>query len=92
MFIDNGSPNAVTASSNETPCCILPLSSTSLHRHNARRSPPETVALLGAMSGTPRLMAALINVETTMIYTDVVKEFRNPARSPLDIIHKRTGP
>ena len=32
------------------------------------------------------------NVETTMIYTHVVKEFRNPARSPLDIIHKRTGP
>ena len=32
------------------------------------------------------------NVETTMIYTHVVKEFRNPARSPLDILHKRTGP
>ena len=32
------------------------------------------------------------NVETTMIYTHVVKEFRNPARSPLDIIQKRTGP
>ena len=32
------------------------------------------------------------NVETTMIYTHVVKEFRNPARSPLDIIYKRTGP
>ena len=32
------------------------------------------------------------NVETTMIYTHVVKEFRNPARSPLDIIHTRTGP
>ncbi len=32
------------------------------------------------------------NVETTMIYTHVVKEFRNPARSPLDIIHKRTAP
>jgi site-specific recombinase XerD len=65
-------------------------------------SMPETVALLGAMSGTPRLMAALIyggqeylghaNVETTMICTHVVKKFRNPARSPLDIIHKRTGP
>ena len=32
------------------------------------------------------------NVETTMVYTHVVKEFRNPARSPLDIIHKRAGP
>jgi len=32
------------------------------------------------------------NVETTMVYTHVVKEFRNPARSPLDIIHKRSGP
>jgi integron integrase len=32
------------------------------------------------------------NVETTMVYTHVVKEFRNPARSPLDIIHTRTGP
>ncbi len=31
------------------------------------------------------------NVETTMVYTHVVKEFRNPARSPLDIIQKRTG-
>ena len=31
------------------------------------------------------------NVETTMIYTHVVKEFRNSARSPLDIIHTRTG-
>ena len=30
------------------------------------------------------------NVETTMIYTHVVKEFRTPARSPLDIIHART--
>jgi integron integrase len=27
------------------------------------------------------------NVETTMIYTHVVKELRNPARSPLDILH-----
>ncbi len=32
------------------------------------------------------------NVETTMIYTHVVKELRTPARSPLDILHKRTGP
>jgi site-specific recombinase XerD len=32
------------------------------------------------------------SVETTMIYTHVVKELRTPARSPLDIIHKRTGP
>jgi site-specific recombinase XerD len=31
------------------------------------------------------------NVETTMIYTHVVKELRTPARSPLDIIHKRKG-
>jgi integrase len=26
------------------------------------------------------------NVETTMIYTHVVKDLRNPARSPLDIL------
>ena len=38
------------------------------------------------------LTVAHANVETTMIYTHVVKEFRNPARSPLDIIHTRTGP
>jgi site-specific recombinase XerD len=31
------------------------------------------------------------NVETTMVYTHVVREFRNPARGPLDIIHKGTG-
>jgi integron integrase len=31
------------------------------------------------------------NVETTMIYTHVVKEFRNPVRSPLDIIQARAG-
>ncbi len=29
------------------------------------------------------------NVETTMIYTHVVKELRNPAQSPLDILSKR---
>jgi len=32
------------------------------------------------------------SVETTMVYTHVVKELRTPARSPLDILHKRTGP
>ena len=26
------------------------------------------------------------NVETTMIYTHVVKDLRNPARSPLDML------
>ena len=31
------------------------------------------------------------NVETTMIYTHVVKELRNPARSPLDILRARAG-
>jgi hypothetical protein len=31
------------------------------------------------------------NVETTMIYTHVVKELRNPARSPLDMLQERTG-
>lgn len=30
------------------------------------------------------------NVETTMIYTHVVKELRTPARSPLDMIHAGT--
>jgi integron integrase len=29
------------------------------------------------------------NVETTLVYTHVVKELRNPARSPLDILHSR---
>ena len=29
------------------------------------------------------------NVETTMIYTHVVKDFRNPAASPLDLLEKR---
>jgi site-specific recombinase XerD len=32
------------------------------------------------------------NVETTMIYTHVVKELRTPARSPLDIIQTRKAP
>jgi integron integrase len=32
------------------------------------------------------------SVETTMIYTHVVKDLRTPARSPLDILHQRTGP
>jgi integron integrase len=32
------------------------------------------------------------NVETTMIYTHVVKELRNPARSPLDVLHARKQP
>ena len=32
------------------------------------------------------------NVETTMIYTHVVKELRSPARSPLDIIRSRAAP
>jgi integrase len=29
------------------------------------------------------------NVETTMVYTHVVRELRNPARSPLDILRAR---
>jgi len=32
------------------------------------------------------------NVETTMVYTHVVKELRNPARSPLDILRARVDP
>jgi site-specific recombinase XerD len=28
-------------------------------------------------------------VETTMIYTHVVKDLRNPARSPLDMLRNR---
>ena len=38
------------------------------------------------------------NVETTMVYTHVVKELRNPPRSPLDMLHsagpdgRRPGP
>jgi integron integrase len=32
------------------------------------------------------------SVETTMIYTHVVKELRTPARSPLDILHTSTTP
>jgi site-specific recombinase XerD len=31
-----------------------------------------------------------VNVETTMIYTHVVKDMRNPATSPLDML-KRAG-
>ena len=31
------------------------------------------------------------SVETTMIYTHVVKELRNPARSPLDILRARAN-
>jgi len=31
------------------------------------------------------------NVETTMIYTHVVKDLRNPARSPLDMLQERNG-
>jgi len=30
-------------------------------------------------------------VETTMIYTQVVKELRNPARSPADLLQDRAG-
>lgn len=30
-------------------------------------------------------------VETTMVYTHVVKELRNPARSPLDVLNERCG-
>ena len=46
---------------------------------------------------TPREVVSKVvylrqHYETTMTYTHVVKEFRNPVRSPLDIIHKRTGP
>jgi integron integrase len=32
------------------------------------------------------------NVETTMIYTHVVKDLRNPPRSPLDILRKPSSP
>ena len=32
------------------------------------------------------------NVETTMVYTHVVKELRNPARSPLDTLRSRGAP
>jgi integrase len=32
------------------------------------------------------------HVETTMIYTHVVKELRNPPRSPLDILRAKTKP
>jgi integrase len=31
------------------------------------------------------------HVETTMVYTHVAKELRNPARSPLDILGARSG-
>ena len=31
------------------------------------------------------------HVETTMVYTHVVKELRNPARSPLDLLHTRNA-
>ncbi len=31
------------------------------------------------------------NVETTMIYTHIVKDLRNPARNPLDLLQERKG-
>ena len=31
------------------------------------------------------------NVEATMIYTHVVRELRNPARSPADLLQEYTG-
>jgi len=31
-------------------------------------------------------------VETTMTYTHVVKDLRNPARSPLDMLQARVAP
>jgi integrase len=31
------------------------------------------------------------NVETTMIYTHVVRELRSPARSPADLLQEYTG-
>ena len=31
------------------------------------------------------------NVETTMVYLHVVKELRNPAQSPLDILRARVN-
>jgi site-specific recombinase XerD len=32
------------------------------------------------------------SVETTMVYTHVVKELRSPPRSPLDALRVRSGP
>jgi site-specific recombinase XerD len=32
------------------------------------------------------------HVETTMVYTHVVKDLRNPAASPLDILHRQHPP
>jgi site-specific recombinase XerD len=32
------------------------------------------------------------NVETTMVYTHVVRDLRNPARSPLDMLRTRSDP
>ncbi len=32
-----------------------------------------------------------VNVETTMIYTHVVRDLRNPATSPLDMLHRHEG-
>jgi integrase len=32
-----------------------------------------------------------VNVETTMVYTHVVKDLRNPARSPLDTLRSRAA-
>ena len=31
------------------------------------------------------------NVETTMVYTHVVRDLRSPPRSPLDVMRSRTG-
>ena len=62
---------------------------------DAKRLPDEAKVALADVASHPAeeayfLQAGRQDVETMMIYTHVVKELRNPARSPLDIMRERT--
>jgi len=61
------------------------------------KSAPHVVRWVRRFLSAPASQGALADqarqfrVETTMIYTHVVKEFRNPARSPADLLRDRVG-